>query len=56
MFETLRAQSQSQVLPPATRLCRHSRLIDNVLTQQGPKTGQVRCLECGAVLEDPALV
>lgn len=39
-----------------TRLCAHSRLIDEVLTPAGLKTGQVRCLECGAVFEDPVLV
>ena len=56
MFVTLRTQSQSQVSPPATRLCTHSRLIDDVLTLQGRKSGKVRCLECGAVFDDPASV
>ena len=56
MFVTLRAQSQSQVSPPVTRLCTHSRLIDEVLTPQGLKTGQVRCIECCAVFDDPASV
>lgn len=54
MFVTLRTQSQSRALPPATRLCTHSRLIDDVLTPQGLKTGQVRCIECCAVFDDPA--
>ena len=38
----------------ATRLCTHSRIIDDVLTSAGLKTGQVRCLECCAVFDDPA--
>ncbi len=33
--------------------CPHGRLIDDVLTPQGNRTGHVRCLECGAVFEDP---
>jgi hypothetical protein len=36
-----------------TRTCRHGRLIDDVLTKSGKRTGQVRCLECGAVFDDP---
>ncbi len=28
-------------------------MIDDVLTPQGLKTGQVRCIECGAVFDDP---
>ncbi len=49
----------SQQQPPfhassiATRLCTHSRMIGDVLTPQGLKSGQVRCLECGAVFDDP---
>jgi len=38
---------------PRTSLCLHSRLIDEVLTEDGKRTGQVRCLECGALLDDP---
>lgn len=33
--------------------CEHGRLIDDVLTQDGIRTGQVRCLECCAVIDDP---
>ncbi|HEY5627800.1 MAG TPA: hypothetical protein VIR79_07625 [Nitrospira sp.] len=33
--------------------CLHCRLIDDVLSKEGKRTGQVRCLECGAVFEDP---
>lgn len=33
--------------------CLHGRLIDDVLTHDGIRSGKVRCLECGAVIEDP---
>jgi hypothetical protein len=33
--------------------CLHRRLIDEVLTADGKPTGQVRCLECCLVFEDP---
>ncbi|MCS6289078.1 MAG: hypothetical protein H8K10_08905 [Nitrospira sp.] len=43
---------------PAGRLadadrCVHGRLIDDVLTGTGRRSGTVRCLECGAQLDDP---
>jgi hypothetical protein len=34
-------------------ICAHGRIIDDVLTKQGKRTGQVRCLECGSIFEDP---
>jgi uncharacterized Zn finger protein len=33
--------------------CTHQRLIDEVLTRSGKRTGQVRCLECGTIFDDP---
>jgi hypothetical protein len=54
MFETLRDPVTIPSVAPATRLCTHSRLIGDVLTPTGLKTGQVRCIECGAVFDDPA--
>lgn len=33
--------------------CAHSRAIDDVLTRNRKRTGKVRCLECGAVFDDP---
>lgn len=33
--------------------CAHGRLIDDVLTDEGQRTGRVRCLECLAVIDDP---
>lgn len=54
MPATLPTQSPFDTWLRATRLCTHSRLIDDVLTPTGLRTGQVRCLECGAVFDDPA--
>lgn len=33
--------------------CAHQRLIDDVLTKGGKRTGKVRCLECGTIFDDP---
>jgi hypothetical protein len=33
--------------------CAHSRLIDDVLTRNGRRTGKVRCLECRTIFADP---
>lgn len=33
--------------------CTHQRLIDDVLTRGGKRTGKVRCLECGTIFDDP---
>ena len=35
--------------------CTHSRIIDDVLTRSKKRTGKVRCLECGAIFDDPYL-
>lgn len=56
MIVTSHAQLLFHALSRATRLCSHSRIIDDVLTPTGQKTGQVRCLECYAVFDDPAPV
>ncbi|MBI4002237.1 MAG: hypothetical protein HY348_10680 [Nitrospira defluvii] len=32
--------------------CRHKRLVDRVLTENGQETGKVRCLECGEIIAD----
>lgn len=53
MFATWHSQPQFHTSPRMTRLCTHSRIIADVLTQQGLKTGKVRCIECGAVFDDP---
>jgi hypothetical protein len=48
--------------PKATRLhplaktpCIHNRLVDDLLTKEGHKTGQLICVECKAVFLDPTL-
>ena len=33
--------------------CTHQRIIDDVLTRGGKRTGKVRCLECGTIFNDP---
>ncbi len=35
-------------------VCTHSRMIDVMRTRDGRDTGQVRCVECGAVMDDPS--
>lgn len=55
MSTTLHTPSPFHATSIATRLCTHRRLIDEVLTPAGLRTGQVRCLECCAVFDDPAL-
>jgi hypothetical protein len=40
---------------PSTPLapCAHNRIIDDVLGKNKKRTGLVRCVECGAVFDDP---
>ena len=33
--------------------CTHSRMVDDVLTTKGVKTGQLVCIECRIVFPDP---
>ena len=42
-----------QLKPLPLVSCLHRRLIDDVMTREGLRTGQVRCLECGVVFDDP---
>jgi hypothetical protein len=49
-------ETQTRELPEDTapvKSCVHGRLIDDVLTKRGTRTGQVRCIECGAIFDDP---
>lgn len=39
--------------PVREKICAHNRLIDDVRTAQGKRTGKVRCLECQVVIDDP---
>ena len=51
--EPITAQPASHT--PILHGCTHSRAIDDVLTRGKKRTGKVRCLECGAVFDDPHL-
>ena len=33
--------------------CTHSRAIDDVVTRGKKRSGKVRCLECGSIIDDP---
>ncbi len=35
------------------KACAHRRIVDEVRTKEGTKTGQLICLECLAVFPDP---
>lgn len=54
-FMTGLPQNQEELLPRVdlTQICLHGRMIEDVLTARGIKTGKVRCLECGSVFKDP---
>ncbi len=54
-METQAIQEPKKVASSPARTCTHQRLIDDVLTRGGRRTGKVRCVECGAVFEDPYL-
>lgn len=42
----------SNKISPA-QACKHGRVIEDILTRGGKRTGKVRCLECGAIYDDP---
>ena len=49
---------EALMIQPASRTasretCVHGRLIDEVLTRHGKRTGKVHCVECGAKFDDP---
>lgn len=47
-------EESGMTTPTALNLaCAHQRLIDDIRTRGGARTGKVRCLECGAVFDDP---
>lgn len=50
-METHKFPTPGNISPP--RFCKHGRLIDDVLTKEGKRTGQVRCLECLAIFDEP---
>lgn len=52
-METQAVQEPKRVVSVAG--CAHERLIDEILTQDGKRTGKVRCRECGTTFDDPYL-
>jgi hypothetical protein len=50
-METLMIQPASRTA--LTKTCVHGRLLDEVLTRDGRRTGKVHCVECGAQFDDP---
>ena len=48
-----RASEADGTVSCQTNPCTHSRAIDDVLTRGKKRTGQVRCLECGTIFDDP---
>lgn len=32
--------------------CKHSRLLDYIVTKEGKRTGELACKECGTILPD----
>ena len=58
MSRKMEAPMETRAVPPTSEIaaaeaCVHGRLIDDVLTRNGKRTGQVRCVECGAQFGDP---
>jgi hypothetical protein len=45
----IQPESRTALIEP----CVHGRLIDDVLTRNGKRTGKVYCVECGAKFDDP---
>ncbi len=48
-----RALEADRTISCRTNPSTHSRAIDDVLTRSKKRTGQVRCLECGTIFDDP---
>ena len=58
MSRKMEAPRETRTVPPTGEIasanaCAHGRLIDDILTRNGKRTGQVRCVECGAKFGDP---
>lgn len=51
--QLVRAADPVTGISPSNTGCAHQRLIDEVRTRGGNPTGQVRCLECGVIFDDP---
>lgn len=58
MVKPVRTAARTAAISPIRkrvpeRDCAHGRLIDEVRTRGGKRTGKVRCLECQAIIDDP---
>ena len=51
--QTVHETAQRSGEVTADSFCAHGRLIDDVRTKAGKRTGKVRCLECKAIFDDP---
>ncbi len=56
--DTMELVTESMTVHPVSRTtsinpCTHSRAIDDVLVRGKKRSGKVRCLECGAIFDDP---
>lgn len=55
MMEKMESPAVGQSMGTMTlrETCTHRRMIDDVRTRGGRRTGNVRCLECLEVIDDP---
>ena len=56
--DPMELMTEPMTVQPASRTtwtnpCIHGRMIDDVLTRSKKRSGKVRCLECGAIFDDP---
>lgn len=53
MFEKVIGASLSARESASMTHCIHGRMIEDILTREGKRSGKVRCLECGTTFDDP---
>lgn len=51
--QMIQAADRKSIKITSNARCAHQRMIDDVLTRGGKRTGKVRCLECGTIFDDP---
>lgn len=49
----IQESDQNSSWTTANVFCAHQRLIDDVMTRSGKRSGKVRCLECLTIFDDP---
>ncbi len=52
-MDTVTIPAINQTTSTTDTPCRHTRMIEDVLTKNKKRTGKVRCLECGSIFDDP---